>query len=155
MGKEWGFLISELWLLLALAGLVGMFAGWIIWGGRQKVEAKLAESRAEAERLRKEAAAKDAQLAKLKEAAAPAKAKPAPARRKAAATLPVLGVKRLSKGAVIRGTAPQARRPEWRGRPCRRPLWAAPVWPSDSSHKCQNGYSGPCPPQTAAETAPP
>ena len=54
MGKEWGFLISELWLLLALAGLVGMFAGWIIWGGRQKVEAKLVASRAEVERFRKE-----------------------------------------------------------------------------------------------------
>ena len=35
MGKEWGFLVSEMWLLLAAAGFIGMFAGWIIWGGRQ------------------------------------------------------------------------------------------------------------------------
>ena len=97
MGKEWGFLISEMWLLLACAGFIGMFAGWIIWGGRQKalinekVASELAEHRAEMETIRKQIAAKDAQVAKLKAAApAKAKAKAAPKtkaapRRKAAA----------------------------------------------------------------------
>lgn len=32
MFKEWGFLLTEIWFLLALAGLIGLFAGWIIWG---------------------------------------------------------------------------------------------------------------------------
>ncbi len=89
MGKEWGFLISEMWLLLACAGFIGIFAGWIIWGGRQKalinaqVAAELAENRAEMDVFRKKIAAKEAEVAKLK-AAAPAKAKAAPAKAKAA-----------------------------------------------------------------------
>ncbi|MCP5080519.1 MAG: NADH-quinone oxidoreductase subunit E [Alphaproteobacteria bacterium] len=89
MGKEWGFLISEMWLLLACAGFIGIFAGWIIWGGRQKslinaqVDAELAKNRAEMETFRKKIAAKEAEVAKLK-AAAPAKAKAAPQRKKAA-----------------------------------------------------------------------
>lgn len=31
---EWGFLLAEIWVLLALAALIGLIAGWIIWGGR-------------------------------------------------------------------------------------------------------------------------
>ncbi|WP_296416984.1 NADH-quinone oxidoreductase subunit E [Pseudooctadecabacter sp.] len=34
MFKEWGFLLAEIWVLLALAALLGLFAGWLIWGGR-------------------------------------------------------------------------------------------------------------------------
>lgn len=107
MGKEWDFLISEMWLLLALAGLIGLFAGWIIWGGRKsdaahnKVAVALNASRAEVEQVRQEVAAKEAELAELKaakvaasrakaaetrarNAAAKAKAKAAPKRAKAA-----------------------------------------------------------------------
>lgn len=31
---EWDFLLAEIWVLLALAVLVGLIAGWLIWGGR-------------------------------------------------------------------------------------------------------------------------
>ncbi|HCP82521.1 MAG TPA: NADH-quinone oxidoreductase subunit E [Octadecabacter sp.] len=34
MFKGWGFLLTEIWVLLALATLIGLFAGWLIWGGR-------------------------------------------------------------------------------------------------------------------------
>ncbi|MDF1873692.1 hypothetical protein [Vannielia sp.] len=32
MFQNWGFLISEIWLLLILAALVGLLAGFIMWG---------------------------------------------------------------------------------------------------------------------------
>jgi len=35
MFKEWGFLISEMMALLILAALIGLLAGWIIWGRRK------------------------------------------------------------------------------------------------------------------------
>jgi len=31
---EWGFLLGEIWVLLVLAALLGLIAGWIIWGGQ-------------------------------------------------------------------------------------------------------------------------
>jgi predicted flap endonuclease-1-like 5' DNA nuclease len=34
MFKEWEFLLAEIWVLLALAALIGLIAGWLIWGGR-------------------------------------------------------------------------------------------------------------------------
>lgn len=39
MFKNWGFLLGEIWVLLLLAALVGLIAGWLIWGGRRKVVA--------------------------------------------------------------------------------------------------------------------
>ncbi|WP_375279983.1 NADH-quinone oxidoreductase subunit E [Pseudooctadecabacter sp.] len=33
MFEEWGFLLAEIWVLLALAALVGLVAGKLIWGG--------------------------------------------------------------------------------------------------------------------------
>lgn len=32
MFQGWGFLLSEIWVLLALAALLGLLSGWIIWG---------------------------------------------------------------------------------------------------------------------------
>jgi predicted flap endonuclease-1-like 5' DNA nuclease len=32
MFQRWGFLMGEIWLLLLLAALVGLLAGWFIWG---------------------------------------------------------------------------------------------------------------------------
>jgi len=32
MFKNWGFLLSEIWLLIILAALLGLFVGWLIWG---------------------------------------------------------------------------------------------------------------------------
>ena len=34
MFQEWGFLISEMLLLIVLAALLGLLVGWIIWGRR-------------------------------------------------------------------------------------------------------------------------
>ncbi len=44
MFKEWGFLLGEIWVLLALAALIGLIAGWIIWGRRGKVTSNTAEA---------------------------------------------------------------------------------------------------------------
>lgn len=35
MFKEWDFLLAEIWVLIALAALIGLLAGWLIWGGRK------------------------------------------------------------------------------------------------------------------------
>lgn len=35
MFREWGFLLGEIWLLILLAALLGLLAGWLIWGGRK------------------------------------------------------------------------------------------------------------------------
>ena len=32
MFDGWLFLLTEIWILLVLAGLLGLFCGWIIWG---------------------------------------------------------------------------------------------------------------------------
>lgn len=37
MFQRWGFLLGEMWLLLLLAALLGLFAGWLIWGRRGAV----------------------------------------------------------------------------------------------------------------------
>lgn len=37
MFREWGFLITEMIGLLALAALLGLFIGWLIWGRRSEV----------------------------------------------------------------------------------------------------------------------
>lgn len=47
MFKEWGFLLTEIWVLLALAALIGLIAGWLIWGGRK------AETGADADEVRR------------------------------------------------------------------------------------------------------
>jgi len=38
MFEEWGFLITEMIGLLAIAALLGLFIGWLIWGRRQDVQ---------------------------------------------------------------------------------------------------------------------
>ncbi|WP_112308702.1 hypothetical protein [Pseudogemmobacter bohemicus] len=35
MFRNWGFLLGEIWVLLLLAALVGLLAGWLIWGRRE------------------------------------------------------------------------------------------------------------------------
>lgn len=32
MFQNWGFLLAEIWGLVILAALIGLFAGWLIWG---------------------------------------------------------------------------------------------------------------------------
>ncbi|HML93622.1 hypothetical protein [Methyloceanibacter sp.] len=36
MFENWGFLLGEIWVLLLLAALIGLIAGWLIWGGRRE-----------------------------------------------------------------------------------------------------------------------
>lgn len=49
MFHKWGFLLTEIWVLLALAALVGLLAGWIFWGRRAAVTVT---DTTEADRLR-------------------------------------------------------------------------------------------------------
>ena len=76
MFQEWGFLLTEIWVLLALAGLVGLIAGWLIWGGAKAGSGlSLAEGdrlRADLDACRSQHAAKDARIAELERAATPA-----------------------------------------------------------------------------------
>ncbi len=37
MFQNWGFLLTEIWVLLILAALVGLLAGWIFWGKSEPV----------------------------------------------------------------------------------------------------------------------
>ncbi|MCH8476176.1 MAG: hypothetical protein LAT55_13220 [Opitutales bacterium] len=55
MFKEWGFLLGEIWILIALALLLGLFAGWLIWG--RGAEAQHTGANDEADRLRADLAA--------------------------------------------------------------------------------------------------
>ena len=32
MFQNWGFLLGEIWFLLVLTALIGVLAGWLIWG---------------------------------------------------------------------------------------------------------------------------
>ena len=64
MFQEWGFLLGEIWVLLALAALVGLIAGWIIWGRRSEVNIDTSE----ADGLRAKADGLAAELDKCREA---------------------------------------------------------------------------------------
>ena len=77
MFREWGFLLTEIWVLLALAALLGLLAGWIIWGRRSEVNIDTSEAdrlRADLDACRAKHAEKDAQIGDLqaKLAAVPA-----------------------------------------------------------------------------------
>ena len=50
MFERWGFLLTEIFVLLAIAALLGLFVGWLIWGRRPEV----AIDTSEADRLRGE-----------------------------------------------------------------------------------------------------
>lgn len=51
MFREWGFMMGEMWVLLALAALIGLIAGWLIWG-RRDVSGMTADT-GEVDRLRR------------------------------------------------------------------------------------------------------
>ena len=68
MFKEWGFLITEMILLLILAALLGLLVGWIVWGRRQgdgDSEAKVARLRADRDALKRAGLGKDRRIAEL------------------------------------------------------------------------------------------
>lgn len=78
MFEEWGFLLTEIWVLLALAALVGLIAGWIIWGRRAEVTVDTSEVdrlRAQLDACQAKHAEKDARIAAMQadiDTAAPA-----------------------------------------------------------------------------------
>lgn len=88
MFREWGFLISEMVVLIVLAALLGLFVGWLIWGRRSSVSVDAGE----ADRLRRDLEAcqakhkdKDARIAALEADAASATQVAAPVMAAAAA----------------------------------------------------------------------
>ncbi len=52
MFRNWGFLLGEIWLLLLLAALIGLLAGWLIWGRRESHVTHAAASGDEAAQLK-------------------------------------------------------------------------------------------------------
>lgn len=60
MFQGWGFLLVEVWILIALALLIGLFVGWVIWGRAPAVMGKGAASSNELARLRADLAAEQA-----------------------------------------------------------------------------------------------
>lgn len=42
MFQNWGFLLGEIWALLIIAALIGLLAGWLIWGRRAGAVAAIA-----------------------------------------------------------------------------------------------------------------
>ena len=69
MFREWGFLLTEIWVLLALAALIGLLAGWIIWGRRSELNVEGGEGeglRAQLEACRAKQAEKDAEIVDLR-----------------------------------------------------------------------------------------
>lgn len=72
MFQEWGFLLTEMWVLLALAALVGLIAGWIIWGRRAEVAKDTTQEdglRVQLEKCRALHGDKDARIRDLEAAA--------------------------------------------------------------------------------------
>jgi len=68
MFREWGFLLGEIWVLLALATLVGVIAGWLFWGRRSAGTVDTSEAdrlRADLDTCGKAMRAQDARIATL------------------------------------------------------------------------------------------
>ncbi len=66
MFQEWGFLISEMLLLIILAALLGLLVGWIVWG-RRSGDVQVAEGlRADLEKCRADAKGCQADLARCR-----------------------------------------------------------------------------------------
>lgn len=82
MFHRWGFLLGEMWGLLALAALLGLLVGWLIWGRRAAVSVDTSA----ADRLRADLAACNSKGNDLSArlAAAEGRAKEAEARAHAA-----------------------------------------------------------------------
>lgn len=63
MFQEWGFLITEMVMLIILAALLGLVAGWLIWGGSGRAEAAdLSACRADGKKKDNRIAALEAEL---------------------------------------------------------------------------------------------
>lgn len=68
MFREWGFLISEMIVLIVLAALLGLFVGWLIWGRRSTTVVNTGDAdklRADLKACQGKHADKDARIAAL------------------------------------------------------------------------------------------
>lgn len=68
MFENWGFLLAEIWLLIALAALLGIFVGWLIWSGASAPRAAgddASQLRADLERCRSMHSDKDDRIRAL------------------------------------------------------------------------------------------
>jgi hypothetical protein len=68
MFRNWGFLLGEMWGLILLAALLGLFAGWLIWGGRRQTfvnDGDLVRAKADLEKCLETNRAKDATIGQL------------------------------------------------------------------------------------------
>lgn len=70
MFEGWTFLIAEIWMLLALALIVGFVAGWLIFGGRGAGQ-KIAAAEADLNTCRAELAGLKVELDRVQTPAAP------------------------------------------------------------------------------------
>ena len=96
MFKEWGFLLGEIWILILLAALIGLLAGWLFWGRREQnttkvtLDGEIDQVRADLALCRRSQVESQREIARLKEqlsraqTSKPAAAKPAPAKAKSA-----------------------------------------------------------------------
>ncbi|MCC0076952.1 MAG: hypothetical protein H6898_10265 [Rhodobacter sp.] len=70
MFRGWGFLLGEIWVLIALAALIGLFIGWLIWGRRAAAATETGEvARLQSELTACQARARDCaqRMARLEE----------------------------------------------------------------------------------------
>ena len=70
MFEQWGFLLTEIWVLLALAALIGLIAGWLIFGGEKEAAGnpgKANKLRAEIDQYRTVVAQQQARVTSLEE----------------------------------------------------------------------------------------
>lgn len=65
MFRNWGFLLGEIWVLLLLAALLGLFAGWLIWGRRSSYKDEADSLKMQLDSCRKDCADRDARIAGL------------------------------------------------------------------------------------------
>ena len=82
MFEQWGFLLTEIWVLLALAALIGLIAGWLIFGGKSEAAGnpgKANKLRAEIDQYRAAVAQQQALVTSLEEELADCKASKAAA----------------------------------------------------------------------------
>lgn len=119
MFEKWGFLLSEIWVLLVLAALLGLLAGWLIWARRStevktdttvsdRLRAELDACSKERTRLTDHVVALENELASAKaEKAAPvvAPVAAAPVEAAPAETAPVAAAKPASLKAPRKGKA--------------------------------------------------
>jgi predicted flap endonuclease-1-like 5' DNA nuclease len=96
MFQRWGFLMGEIWLLLLVAALLGLFAGWLIWGRRatnDKATDETASLRSALDSCTAKGRDQTARIATLERDLAAAKAKAADGAAQASATAASLALK--------------------------------------------------------------